>query len=95
MHVNDKDIHKIAIKIRYGHYEFMVNPFGLTNAPPNFMCLMNNVLHPYLDKFVIVFVDDIFVYSNNKEDNEENLDTIIKFLREYCDHQQPPSFFKY
>jgi len=68
--------------MRYEHYEFMVDPFGLTNAPMNFMCLMNNVLRPYLDKFVIVFVDDILLYSKTKKEHKENLVTILQFIRE-------------
>jgi len=68
--------------MRYGHYEFMVVPFGRTNAPTTFMCLMNNVLRPYLDKFVIVFVDDMLVYSKNGEKHVEHLTTMLTLLRE-------------
>ena len=58
---------KIAIKNRYGHYEFVVMSFGGTNAPTSFMCLMNNVLSKYMDKFTVVFIDDILIYSKTKE----------------------------
>jgi len=61
--IKEADIYNNALCTRYGHYEIVVVPFGLTNAPTNFMCLMNNVLHYYLDKFVIMFIDDILIYS--------------------------------
>ena len=70
-------------KTRYGHYEFAVVPFGLTNAPATFMCLMNSVFSRYLDKFILVFLDYILVYSKNKEEHEENLRLTLKLLREH------------
>ena len=63
--IKDEDIHKTNFRTRYGHYEFVVVPFGLTNAPTTFMCLMNNVLNKFLDRFVLVFIVDILIYSKN------------------------------
>nr|GEX64423.1 reverse transcriptase [Tanacetum cinerariifolium] len=73
LRVKEQDIPKTAFRTRYGHYEFLVMPFGLTNAPVVFMDLMNRIFHEYLNKFVIVFIDDIFVYSKTKKEHEENL----------------------
>eukprot|EP00253_Pinus_taeda_P012108 PITA_12108 len=78
-----EDIYNTAFKTRYGHYEFVVVPFGLTNYPVTFMRLMNSVLHPYLDKFVIVFIDDILVYSKIEEEHFEHLATMLRLLREH------------
>ncbi|GKA68758.1 putative reverse transcriptase domain-containing protein [Tanacetum coccineum] len=69
LRVMDEDIHKIAFRTRYRHYEFQVMPFGLTNAPVVFMDPINRVYKPYLDKFIIVFIDDILIYSRNKEEH--------------------------
>ena len=62
--IKEEDIAKTAFRTQYGHYEFVVLPFGLTNAPATFMCLMNIVIHKYLDRFVLVFIDGILVYCN-------------------------------
>nr|GEW23679.1 hypothetical protein [Tanacetum cinerariifolium] len=77
----EKDIPITAFRTRYGHFEFQVMPFGLTNAPAVFMDLMNRVCKPYLDKFVVVFINDILIYSKNKEDHEELLKTILELLK--------------
>nr|GEV50012.1 hypothetical protein [Tanacetum cinerariifolium] len=77
----EEDIPKIAFKTRHGHYEFQVMPFGLTNASAVFMDLMNRVCKPYLDKFVIVFIDDILIYFKNKKEHEEHLKVIMELLK--------------
>ena len=82
MRVRENDVSKIAFRTRYGHYEFLVMPFGLTNAPTAFMDLMNSVFSPYLDKFMIVFIDDILVYSGSLEEHAEHLRTALQILRE-------------
>ncbi|GKC42744.1 putative reverse transcriptase domain-containing protein [Tanacetum coccineum] len=81
LRVWEGDIPKMAFRTRYDHYEFQVMPFGLTNAPAVFMDLMNCVCKPYLDKFLIVFIDDILIYSNNKKEHEEHLTTILELLK--------------
>nr|GFB71394.1 putative reverse transcriptase domain-containing protein [Tanacetum cinerariifolium] len=81
LRVKEQDISKTAFRTRYGHYEFFVMPFSLTNAPAIFMDLMNRVFHEFLDKFVIVF-DDILVFSKSKEEHEDHLRTVLQILRQ-------------
>ncbi|GJU25571.1 putative reverse transcriptase domain-containing protein [Tanacetum coccineum] len=81
LRVHDDDISKTPFRIRYGHFKFMVMPFGLTNPPAVFMNLMNRVCKPYLDKFDIVFIDDILIYSKTKEDHENQLRLMLDLLR--------------
>ncbi|GKD20255.1 putative reverse transcriptase domain-containing protein [Tanacetum coccineum] len=81
LRVRDEDIPKTAFRTRYGHYEFQVMPFGLTNAPAVFMDLMNRVCRPYLDKFVIVFIDDILIYSKTKEEHDAHHRLILELLK--------------
>nr|GEX16402.1 retrotransposon protein, putative, Ty3-gypsy subclass [Tanacetum cinerariifolium] len=81
LRVRKEDILKTTFRTRYRHYEFQVMPFGLTNAPAVFMDLMNRVCKPYLDKFMIVFIDDILIYSKNKQEHEEHLRFIEGFLK--------------
>ncbi|GJT49608.1 putative reverse transcriptase domain-containing protein [Tanacetum coccineum] len=81
LRLREQDIPKMAFRTRYGHYEFQVMPFGLTNEPAVFMDLMNQVCKPYLDKFVIVFIDDILIYSKDKTEHEEHLKAILELLK--------------
>ena len=83
LRVMEADIPKMAFRTRYGHFEFTVMPFGLTNAPTEFMDLMHKVFQPYLDQFVVVFVDDILIYSKSKEDHEGHLRVVLQTLREH------------
>ena len=95
--IRDEDIRKTAFHTRYMHYAFVVMPFGLKNAPAKFMCMMNNIFSKYLDKFVQVFIDDILVYSKNKEEHKEHLRIVLQVLREHqlyakfskCDFYKP------
>ncbi|GKE26198.1 putative reverse transcriptase domain-containing protein, partial [Tanacetum coccineum] len=81
LRVYEEDIMKTTFRTRYGHYKFQVMPRGLTNAPTVFMELMNRVCKPYLDKFVIVFIDDILIYSKSKQEYEEHLKLILELLK--------------
>ncbi|GJU69344.1 putative reverse transcriptase domain-containing protein [Tanacetum coccineum] len=80
LRVREEDIPKTAFRMRYRHFEFTVMPFDLTNAPAVFMDLMNRVCKSYLDKFVIVFIDDILIYSKSKEEHEVHLKLILELL---------------
>ena len=82
LRVQESDVPKTAFKKRYGHYEFLVMSFGLTNAPAALMDLMNWVFQPYLDRFIIVFIDDILMYSGSSKEHLEHLRTVFQILRE-------------
>ena len=82
MKIREEDIPKSAFRTRYGHYEFVVMPFGLTNAPAAFMDMMNRVFRDFLDKFIVVFIDDILIYSVDRETHEEHLRLALQRLRE-------------
>ena len=82
LRVKEVDFQKTAFRTRYGYYEFLVMPFGLTNAPAKFMDLMNWVFHPYLDQFVVVFIDDILVYSKDAQEHKHHLRITLQILRE-------------
>jgi hypothetical protein len=81
--VQECDISKTAFISRYGLYEFTVMLFGLTNAPAYFMYMMNKIFMEYLDKFIVVFIDDILVYSRSEEEHEEHLHLVLQKLREH------------
>ena len=81
--IKPKDIPKMAFTTRYGLYEYLVMSFGLTNALAHFMYLMNSVFMPELDKFVVVFIDDILIYSKNKKEHAEHLRVVLTRLREH------------
>ncbi|GKB84070.1 putative reverse transcriptase domain-containing protein [Tanacetum coccineum] len=81
LRVREEDIPKTAFRTRYGHFKFQVMPFGLTNASAVFMDLMNRVCKPYLDKFMIVFIDDILIYSKSKQEHEKQLKLILELLK--------------
>ena len=79
--VKDEDMLKTAFRMRYGHYEYTVMPFGVTNAPGVFMEYMNRIFHAYLDRFVVVFIDDILVYSKTEEEHAEHLKIVLQVLK--------------
>ena len=82
MRVKEVDVPKTTFRTRYGHYEFLVMPFGLTNAPASFMDLMNRVFQSYADQFVMVFIDDIEVYSKDAQEHEQHLKIVLQMLKE-------------
>ena len=81
--IRSEDVPNTAFRIRYGHYKFLVMPFGLTNAPAAFIDLMNRIFQPYLDQFIIVFIDDILIYSGSKEDHEEHMRVVLQIMRKH------------
>ncbi len=82
LRVKDADVPKTTFRTRYGHDEFLVMPFGLSNAPVAFMDLMNCIFHPYLDQFIVVFIDDILVYFKTRAEHDEHLRIFLQTLRE-------------
>ena len=82
LRIRESDIPKTTFRTRYGHYEFLVMSFELTNAPAAFVDLMNRVFRPYLDRFVIVFINDILVYSISELEHERHLDSVLQTLRQ-------------
>ena len=91
LRLRETDIPKTAFRTRYGHFEFTVMPFGLTNAPTTFMDLVHRVFQTYLDQFVIVFIDDILIYSQSEWEHENHLRIVLQLLR---DHQLYAKFSK-
>ena len=91
LRVRDTDIPKTAFRTRYGHFEFTVMPFGLTKAPVAFMDLMHRIFQSYLDQFVVIFVDDILIYSQSEREHEYHLRIVLQLLR---DHQLYAKFSK-
>ena len=83
MRIKEEYIHNTTFRTRYGHYEFTVVPFGLTNAPTTFMCLMNNFFRKHFDMFVLVLLDDILVCAKSKEEHEEHLRMVLRVLKEH------------
>jgi hypothetical protein len=82
LRIKEQDIQKTAFRTHYGHYEFLMMPSGLTNAPAMFMDLMNRVFQTYLDQYVVVFIDDILVYSSSHLEHEQHLRVVLQNLRE-------------
>ena len=91
LRVKEANIPKTKFRTRYGHFNFTVMPFGLTNAPATFMDLMHRVFQPYLDQFVVVFVDDILIYSEFEDEHEDHLRVVLQVLR---GHQSYAKFSK-
>ena len=81
LRIKDMDVHKTAFRTRYGHYKFLVMPLGLINAPTAFMDLMNHVFRPYVDHFVVVFIDDILLYLKDRENHDTHLQVVLETLR--------------
>jgi len=80
--VKAEDVSKTAFRMRYGHYEYSVMLFGVTNAPGVFMEYMNSIFHPYLDHFLVVFINDIWVYSKSEEEHAKHLRVVLQVFKE-------------
>ena len=91
LRIRESDIPKTTFRMRYGHFEFTMMPFRLTNALVAFMDLMHRVFQPYLDRFIVVFMDNILIYSRSKEEHEDHLRVVLQILR---DHQFYAKFNK-
>ena len=83
LRIRKEDVPKTAFNSRYGYFEFAVMPFRLTNAPTAFMDLMHRVFKPYLDQFVVMFIDDLLIYSKTHEEHEQHLRIVLQTLREH------------
>ena len=81
LRIKDTDVHKTTFRMRYRHYEFLIIPFGLTNAPTNFMDLMNHVFRSYVDQFFVVFINDILMYSKDRENHDTHFRVVLETLR--------------
>src|SRR5262249_7666121 len=87
--IKDQDVEKTAFNTKYGHFEYLVMPFGLVNAPATFWTLMHDILRPFLDKFVIVYVDDILIYSKDATEHQQHVRQVLETLRQHKLYAKP------
>jgi len=90
--IANKDVMKTAFNTRYDKYKFLIMPFELTNAPSTFQSLMNSILRPYIDRFVLVYLDDILIYSNSSEEHREHLRLVLEALRRHKLYARPSKY---